>query len=78
MALYAKLKSSPAFRYAVCGFEVTPFDTYSQLLQQKGSSHIPFDGLVLNRAIWDELERPHGYEQFREDAMWMPYTQQPV
>ena len=70
--LYDRLKSAPCFRYAVAGFEVTPFDTYSQLLRDKGANHEPFDGLVLNRTLWEEIGRPSGYEPFTGDTYWFP------
>jgi hypothetical protein len=71
-SLYDRLRCAPCFRYAVAGFEVTPFDTYSELLRDKGPNHEPFDGLVLSQTLWEEIARPAGYEPFTGDTFWFP------
>jgi hypothetical protein len=71
-SLYNHLKSSPPFRYAICEFEVTPYDTYSELIRDKGAD--PLDGLVLNRTVWEEIGSPPGYEPFNENAYWIPIS----
>jgi len=70
--LYQRLKSAPSFRYAVVGNEVTPFDTFSQLMEKKGISHEPFPGLVLSFAVWEQLNRPANYVPFSKDRYWLP------
>jgi hypothetical protein len=73
-SLYLRLKSAPFFRYAICEFEITPFDTYSRLLREQGTDRDPLQGLVLNRQIWEDIGRPQGYEPFRENAFWIPIS----
>ncbi|EEF62112.1 hypothetical protein [Pedosphaera parvula] len=74
--LYERLKTAPAFRYAVVGFEVIPFDTYSELVEAKGPAHEPFGGLVLDQHLWEEIERPSGYVKFSEGAYWFPFRKE--
>jgi hypothetical protein len=77
LQLYERLKSSPIFRYAISGFEVTPFDTYNEMLSMKGSSHETFEGLVLATQLWKELEQPNGYVPFSEGFVWFPMKHSP-
>ncbi len=77
LQLYERLKFSPEFRYAISGFEVTPFDTYNEMLSMKGSSHKPFEGLVLATQLWKELEQPNGYVPFSEGFVWFPMKKSP-
>jgi hypothetical protein len=76
--LYKKLKGAPEFRYAVAGFEVSEFDTFSELIGRKGMNHRPFHGLVLSRALWEELDRPAGYIQFSENTYWLPIRNEDI
>jgi hypothetical protein len=70
IALYQRLRSAPAFRYAIVGVEVDEFRTYDELRQE--SSLAGFKGLVLNAAIgqtWHETNlRP-----FSPGYVWLPY-----
>ncbi|MGV3756639.1 MAG: hypothetical protein ACO1QS_14750 [Verrucomicrobiota bacterium] len=72
LQLYERLKSIPGYRYAAGGFEITPFDTYSQMLKAKGAAHEPFEGLILATQLWKELEQPEGYVPFAEGFVWFP------
>jgi hypothetical protein len=78
MGLYRRLMEVRHFRYAVCGYEVTPFDTYSKLLKDKGGAHKPLTGLVLSRAIYEQLGRPVGYREFGEQSYWIPLSEEGV
>jgi hypothetical protein len=70
IALYQRLRSAPAFRYAIVGVEVDEFRTYDELRQE--SSLAGFKGLVLDAAIgqtWHETNlRP-----FCPGYVWLPY-----
>ena len=77
-SLYNRLRSAPSFRYAVCGFDVTPFDSYSRLIAAKGCLHQYFNGLVLANWLWAELGKPSGYEVFSSSARWTPLRRQDV
>lgn len=72
-SLYAALRVAPPFRYAVCGFEVTPFDTYRQLMSATGVMHRPFPGLVLDRSLWEALGCPDSFVPFSEGRHWLPF-----
>jgi hypothetical protein len=50
-SLYQRRKTASLFRYAVVGMEITPFDTFSQLMGRRGADHQPFHGLALSRKL---------------------------
>lgn len=75
-ALYERLRTSPPFRFALCGVEAGSWDSYDGL---KG--HLPFGsayhGLVLSAATWESLGRPEPFEAFSEGCVWIPWKGEP-
>ena len=78
MSLYSHLKRAPEFRYAVCGFDVTPYDFYTYLTSEKGKQHPPFRGFVMAEYIWKLLECPKGFRKFSNGFVWYPLRLQDV
>ncbi len=69
--LYQRLRSAPAFRYALVGVEVDEFRTYSELLADSGT--LTFPGLVLSKAVWQAMGTPKVFRPFTSEYLWKPY-----
>ncbi|MUG93930.1 hypothetical protein F7734_16600 [Scytonema sp. UIC 10036] len=71
--LYQRLHSAPPFRYALVGVEVDEFRTYSELLSTNSNTNLNFSGLVLSKALWQEMNCPIGFRIFTSGYLWKPY-----
>ncbi|GBE92367.1 hypothetical protein [Nostoc cycadae] len=69
--LYQKLRTAPAFRYALVGVEVDEFRTYSELIEDLPNLSVP--GLVLSQIIEREVEILPIFRQFSFGYIWQPY-----
>lgn len=68
---YQRLRTAPAFRYALVGVEVDEFRTYRELLDDSSALSIP--GLVLAEEVGNELGASSAFRPFRPGYIWMPY-----
>jgi hypothetical protein len=73
LALYARLRSAPAFRYALVGVEVDGFRYFSEL--DNDVVTLDFGGLVLSEAVWQHLGSPSIFVPFEPGYRWRPFTQ---
>jgi len=71
--LYARLHSSPPFRYAIAGVESEGFRSFTELKQLESSLFSRLNGLVLSIGVWETLGQPAGFVEFRTDYLWRPY-----
>ena len=71
IALYQKLRSAPAFRYAIVGVEVDEFRTYDELCEEPSLGH--FKGLVLSEAIHQAVADRSAFRPFSPGYLWVPY-----
>lgn len=69
--LYEQLRTAPPFRYALVGIEAQEFRTFSELKQTDFGLFV-FDGLVLSRDVWEQLNRPAGFIPFAAGYLWRP------
>ena len=69
--LYQRLRTAPAFRYALVGVEVDEFRTYGELLAE--SSTLMFPGLVLSEPTWQSMASPASFCAFSSGYVWQPY-----
>ncbi|MEO0536541.1 MAG: hypothetical protein AAF215_22015 [Cyanobacteria bacterium P01_A01_bin.123] len=69
--LHQKLRTAPAFRYALVGVEVDEFRTYSELLDEPSNLSLP--GLVLSDAVWQAMNSPSTFRPFSTGYVWQPY-----
>jgi hypothetical protein len=74
VALYDKLRSAPAFRFALVGVETGQFALMRSLPEM--INHPASHGLVISRSIWEQLGRPDGFESFSDGYLWKPYQGQ--
>lgn len=71
--LYKKLKAAPVvFRYALVGWEVEEFRTFSQLDKEDLELGV-FPGLVISNEIWERFGKPSHFEPFNESHFWQIY-----
>ncbi len=68
--LYAHLRTSPAFRYAVAGWETEDFRYYSEL---SASDLDLVPGLVVSDELLAHLHVAHPLERFAAGYWWKPY-----
>ena len=71
--LYARLLSSPPFRYAIAGVETEEFRSFSELKDTDANLYPRLHGLVLAREIWESVGCPSGFVEFRDRYLWLPY-----
>jgi hypothetical protein len=71
IALYQKLRSAPAFRYAIVGVEVDEFRTYGELCEEASLGE--FKGLVLSEAIHPAVADRSAFRPFSPGYLWVPY-----
>lgn len=71
--LYERLLSSPPFRYAIAGVETEVFRTFSELKDTEASLYPRLHGLVMSHEIWESVNRPSGFVEFRTGYLWLPY-----
>lgn len=69
--LYQRLRSAPAFRYALVGVEVDEFRTYHELISEIPETRFP--GLVLTESIEQEWGSSATFYPFRSGYLWQPY-----
>ncbi len=69
--LYQRLKSAPAFRYALVGVEVDEFRTYSELLEDSLNLSIP--GLVFALDVGQTIGMCKAFRPFSFGYVWQPY-----
>lgn len=69
--LYRRLRTAPAFRYALVGIEVDEFRTYSELITEP--SVLSFPGLVLSETVWQSMASPAFFRAFSSGYVWQPY-----
>jgi hypothetical protein len=70
-ALYERLRTSPAYRYALVGVEVDAFRTFSEL--DDDVIQRAFDGLVLAEVVWQKLGSPAIFAPFSSGYRWRPF-----
>ena len=71
-ALYERLRTAPAFRYALVGVEVDGFRSLRELDGEVIS--LDFSGLVLSDEIWRGLGSPRVFTTFSDGYDWRPFT----
>jgi len=69
--LYARLKTAPRFRYALCAVEASEFRYFSEI--DADLVERDFHGLVVSERIWEALGRATVFVPFREGYYWRPY-----
>ncbi|MDX2256318.1 MAG: hypothetical protein NW214_12450 [Pseudanabaenaceae cyanobacterium bins.39] len=70
--LYQSLRFATNFRYALVGVEVDEFRTYSELIEE--SSKLSISGLVLAKAIQNDLGVLSMFQPFSPNYVWQPYA----
>ncbi len=70
--LYQSLRFAQTFRYALVGVEVDEFRTYGELIEDLSNLSIP--GLVLTKALEQELGISSNFRSFSPSYVWQPYT----
>jgi hypothetical protein len=71
IALYQRLRTAPAFRYAIVGVEVDEFRTYGELCEEASLGQ--FKGLVLSAAIHPAMADRSAFRPFSSSYLWVPY-----
>lgn len=71
IALYDRLRTAPAFRYALVGVEVDCFRSFDELDDVAASP--PFDGLVLADGVWQHIGSPEMFVPFVPGYRWTPF-----
>jgi hypothetical protein len=69
--LYQRLRSAPAFQYALVGVEVDEFRTHRELISE--SDHLNIPGLVLSHETWQKLASKSDMIPFKLGYVWYPY-----
>lgn len=72
-ALYERLRSAPAFRFALVGVEVDGFRYFRELDDDVVT--LDFGGLVLSDAVWQHLGSPSIFVPFTLGYRWRPFVQ---
>jgi hypothetical protein len=70
--LYERLRSAPAFRYALVGIEVDGFRSFEELDDDVVT--LDFSGLVLSDAAWQHLGSPGIFIPFAFGYHWRPFV----
>ncbi|MEE3717557.1 hypothetical protein V2H45_12405 [Tumidithrix elongata RA019] len=70
--LYQSLRFASPFRYALVGVEVDEFRTYNELIEDLSDLSIP--GLVLAKALHQELKTLPVFRSFSPNYVWQPYA----
>jgi hypothetical protein len=70
--LYVRLRTAPRFRFAIVAVEVSESFTVEDLPELFDSPRM--DGLVLNRALWEQFGSPNNFVAFDTDYVWIPYA----
>ena len=68
--LYQRLRTAPAFRFAVVGVECHDFEPFD-----RSGSLDPFDGLVISEQMFSEVGRPREFQPFAPGYFWVPFTE---
>jgi hypothetical protein len=72
-ALYERLRSAPAFRYALVGIGVDGIREFSELDDDVVT--LDFNGLVLSDAVWQHLGSPGIFVPFAPGYRWRPFVE---
>lgn len=72
--LYERLRSAPAFVFALVGVEVDDVRTELEIVEMIRSPHAAYRGLVVARDLWERAGRPGVFEPFRPGYVWRPYA----
>jgi len=72
-ALYERLRSAPAFRFASVGVDVDGFRSFTELDDDVVT--LDFGGLVLSDAVWQHLGSPGIFVPFTPGYRWRPFVQ---
>jgi hypothetical protein len=71
ITLYQRLRTAPAFRYAIVGVEVDEFRTYGELCEETSLGQ--FKGLVLSAVIHPAMADRSAFRPFSPGYLWVPY-----
>jgi hypothetical protein len=72
-ALYERLRSAPAFRYALVGVEACEFRYFKELDDDVVT--LDFNGLVLSEWVWQRLGSPSIFVPFSPGYRWRPFIE---
>lgn len=70
--LYDRLRTAPAYRYALVGVEVDGFRSYEEL--GPDVVILDFSGLVVADAVWQHLGSPSVFVPFSPGYRWRPFV----
>jgi hypothetical protein len=71
-ALYERLRTARAFRFALVGVEVDGFRSLRDLDEEV--INLDLSGLVISEEIWRRLGSPDSFTPFAEGYVWRPFT----